>query len=193
MILKSYKIEKNSVVASNFFLIYGENSGLKEDITDSILTLKESKEYKKFEFDEDAVIKDINNLYNLIYSGSLFDEKNFIIINRVTDKSLELADDISKKEISDKLIFFRAWKLDKKSKIRNFFEKNKKFACIACYQDSDIDLKKIINNELIKRKIKLSVESINLLIERASGDRKNLRNEMAKLISYAHNKNIVDQ
>ena len=34
MILKSYEIEKNilKVIKNNFFLIYGENNGLKKDV-----------------------------------------------------------------------------------------------------------------------------------------------------------------
>ena len=81
--------------------------------------------------------------------------------------------------------------LEKKSKIRNHFEKDKKLITVACYEDSIMDLKKILNSELMKTKVKLSNESINLLIERASGDRGNLRNEIDKLISFSYKKNII--
>ena len=191
MVLKSYKIEKKIVELAKFFLIYGENSGLKKDIIKSILKLKENEKYKKFEFDEETIIKNQNIFYNLVYSGSLFDEKKFVIVNGASDKLFGLIDDISKKNTNDALIFIIAEKLEKKSKVRNLFEKSNKLICIACYQDSNIDLKKIASNELARTKIKLSYESVNLLIERASGDRNNLRNEINKLISFAHNKNIV--
>ena len=43
MLIKSYEISKKNLNSSNFFLIYGENIGLKKDITKSILELKEKK------------------------------------------------------------------------------------------------------------------------------------------------------
>jgi len=71
------------------------------------------------------------------------------------------------------------------------FEKDNNLVCIACYQDNNFDLIKIINDEIKQTKIKLSTESINLLIERASGDRNNLRNEINKLKSFALNKQVI--
>jgi len=193
MLIKSYEITKKSLNSLNFFLIYGENIGLKQDITRSVLELKEKKngKYKKFEFEEEEIIKNQNNFFNLIFSGSLFDKKKAIFINRTTDKLFNLISEISKKDIEDILIFFKAGQLEKKSKIRNLFEKDKNLVCVACYQDNNFDLIKIINDEIKQTKIKLSTESINLLIERASGDRNNLRNEVNKLKSFALNKQMV--
>ena len=98
---------------------------------------------------------------------------------------------ISKKDVKDILIFFKANQLEKKSKIRNLFEKDKNLVCIACYLDSNLYLTKIIGNEIKQTKMKLSNESINLLVERASGDRNNLRNEISKLKSFTLNKNKI--
>ena len=77
MLIKSYEITKKSLNSLNFFLIYGENIGLKQDTTSSVLELKEKKigKYKKFEFEEEEIIKNQNNFFNLIFSGSLFDKK----------------------------------------------------------------------------------------------------------------------
>ena len=85
-----------------------------------------AEKYKKFEIDEETIIKNQNIFYNLVYSGSLFDEKKFVIVNRATDKLFGLIDDISKKNTNDALIFIIAEKLEKKSKVRNLFEKSKK-------------------------------------------------------------------
>ena len=193
MIIKSYEISKKNLNSLNFFLIYGENIGLKQDIMKSVLELKEKNEgkYKKFEFEEEEIIKNQNNFFNLIFSDSLFDKKKTIFINRTTDKLFNLISEISKKNVKDILIFFKADQLEKKSKIRNLFEKDKNLVCIACYQDNNFDLIKIINDEIKQTKIKLSTESINLLIERASGDRNNLRNEVNKLKSFALDKQEV--
>lgn len=193
MLIKSYEILKKDLNFLNFFLIYGENTGLKQDIVKSVIELKEKKniKYKQFKFEEEEIIKNQNDFFNLIFSGSLFDKKKVIFVNRTTDRLFNLISEISKKDIKDILIFFEADQLEKKSKIRNLFEKDKNLVCIACYQDNNFDLIKIINDEIKQTKIKLSTESINLLIERASGDRNNLRNEINKLKSFALNKQMV--
>ena len=193
MLIKSYEILKKDLNFLNSFLIYGENTGLKQDIVKSVIELKEKKniKYKQFKFEEEEIIKNQNNFFNLIFSGSLFDKKKVIFVNRTTDRLFNLISEISKKDIKDILIFFEADQLEKKSKIRNLFEKDKNLVCIACYQDNNFDLIKIINDEIKQTKIKLSTESINLLIERASGDRNNLRNEVNKLKSFALDKQMV--
>ena len=193
MLIKSYEISKKNLNSINCFLIYGENIGLKQDITKSVLELKEKQngKYKLFKFEEEEIVKNQNNFFNLIFSGSLFDKKKAIFINRTTDKLFNLISEISKKNVEDILIFFKADKLEKKSKIRNLFEKDKNLVCVACYQDNNYDLIKIIKDEIKQTKIKLSTESINLLIERASGDRNNLRNEINKLKSFALNKQVI--
>ena len=193
MLIKSYKILEKDLNFLNSFLIYGENTGLKQDIVKSVIELKEKKniKYKQFKFEEEEIIKNQNDFFNLIFSGSLFDKKKVIFINRTTDRLFNLISEISKKDIKDILIFFEADQLEKKSKIRNLFEKDNNLVCIACYQDNNFDLIKIINDEIKQTKIKLSTESINLLIERASGDRNNLRNEVNKLKSFALDKQMV--
>ena len=193
MLIKSFEIFKKNLNYLNFFLIYGENFGLRQDILKSLLKLKEKKneKYKQFEFEEEEIIKNQNNFFNLIFSGSLFDKKKVIFINRTTDKLFNLISEISKKDIKDILIFLKAESLEKKSKIRNLFEKDEKLVCIACYQDNNFNLIKIIEDEIKQTKIKLSRETINLLVERANGDRNNLRNEMKKLKSFALNKQEI--
>lgn len=193
MIIKTYEIKKKNLEFLNLFLVYGENIGLKQDITQSLLEIKQNKneEYKKFEFEEEEIINNESNFYNLIFSGSLFDEKKIIIVNRSSDKIIELIDEISKKKINSTIIIFKASQLEKKSKIRNLFEKNKNLGCFACYLDSIFDLRKILNDKLLLSKIKLSGESISLLIERSMGDRINLSNEINKIKSLSLSKKTI--
>ncbi len=193
MIIKNYEITKKNLDFLNFFLIHGENIGLNEDLTKYILEFKEKKngKYKIFKFKESEILNDKNNIYNLIFSGSLFDKKKAIFVHIVTDKLFDLIKDIFEKENHDILIIFRAGQIEKKSKIRNLFEKEKSLVSVACYQDNNFELMKIIKNEIKLSKIKLSTESINLLIERAMGDRNNLKNEINKLKSFALNKDSI--
>ena len=117
MLIKSYEILKKDLNFFNSFLIYGENTGLKQDIVKSVIELKEKKniKYKQFKFEEEEIIKNQNDFFNLIFSGSLFDKKKVIFINRTTDRLFNLIGEISEKDIKDILIFFKADQLEKKS------------------------------------------------------------------------------
>ena len=188
MILKSYEIENKKNINSKIFLIYGENQGLKRDL---IKIIVKKKNYKRFNFDETDILNNPDNFYNLILSKSLFDPEKTIIINKITDQSLDIVDKIKIKNLEDLFIFLIAGRLEKKSKLRSYFEKEKKLVCIPCYKDNSISLGKIISSEIKNTKIKLSQESINLLINRSRGDRENLRNEINKLKNFSHNKKSV--
>ena len=153
MLIKSYQISKKNLNSLNFFLIYGKNIGFKQDITKSVLELKEKRneKYKVFKFEEEEIIKNQNNFFNLIFSGSLFDKKKAIFINRTTDKLFNLISEISKKNVKDILIFFKADQLEKKSKIRNLFEKDKNFSKSSIYNVIDRKSEqKLIENKLIE-------------------------------------------
>tara|TARA_B100000579_G_scaffold437783_1_gene468996 strand:- start:3595 stop:4593 length:999 start_codon:yes stop_codon:yes gene_type:complete len=189
MIIKSFEINKIKTENYNFFLIYGDNQGLKNDIIKDIKN-KTKKEYKKFKYTEKELLESSENFFNLILTKSFFDPNKIIIIDDVTDKIFKTIESINKK--SDVLIFILANKLDKKSKIRNLFEKDNELICIPCYEDNAISLNKIVNLEIKKSDIKISQESINLLIDRSSGDRQNLKNELEKIKSYAYKKKVIN-
>ena len=81
-------------------------------------------------------------------------------------------------------IIIKTQNLEKKSKIRILFEKEKKLICIPVYEDNSQTLTSIIYNFLRENQIKLSQEIINILIERSKGDRINLMNELSKIKSF---------
>ena len=199
MIVKSYEILKNNsnFIKHNFFLLYGENFGLKKDIREAIKKIVKNKDdsveiLTKY---ENEILNNEEDFYNLIYSGSLFSNKKIITIFDATDKLFEKIEDIYNKFPEN--IFFVIFSeiLEKKSKLRRFFEIEKETLCIPCYLDSERDLEFIAKSELQKNKISISSEAINILIERSNLDRSNLRNEIEKIKSYClHKKNIdVDE
>ena len=114
-----------------------------------------------------------------------------ITISDASDKILEKIKDIAEKYPENTYIVLLSNILEKKSKLRNFFEKNKKTICIPCYLDSEKDLYNIAIAELKKNNIILSRESLNLLIYKSNNDRSNLRNEMEKVIAYAFEKKNI--
>ena len=195
MITKSYEIEKNPTKFSNFnlFLLYGENFGLKKDIKESI-KLEVTKKDGNPEFlnlYENEVVNDPENFYNSFFSGSLFSTKKIITIHNATDKILKIIESIKDKYSKDIFLIITSEQLEKKSKLRNYFETNKQTLCIPCYLDNERDLEMIAKMILKKQNIVLSRESINLLIEKSNNDRSNLKNEIEKISSFAtNNKNL---
>ena len=196
MIIKSYEINKKklNLLKYNFILMHGENFGLKKDIKEIFINnLKQSdKNIEIISLYENEINEKEENFYNLIYSGSLFSNKKIIIINETTDKIMKKINDIYEKYPVNIFLIFLADILEKKSKLRNFFETNKETVCIPCYLDSDRDLQFIARSELNKIKISSSTEIMNLLVEKSNGDRNNLKNEIEKIKSFSLNKEKID-
>jgi len=196
MIIKSYEIKKNIQNFSNhnFYLMYGENVGLKYDIRNFIKKKIKEKNDKIeiLSLSEEEILSNEENFYDFIYSGSLFSNIKILTISQATDKMIKNISAIYDKKPENIFIFIFSNVLEKKSKLRNFFETNKETICIACYPDSVKDLEIIANTELRKNNISISREGINLLIEKSNSDRINLRNEIEKIISYSLNKKSLD-
>jgi len=190
MIVKFYQIKDVNINKNKFILFYGVNEGLKKEEI-SKLTNKEKKE-NIIKYEEKEVLENSENFLNSIYSKSLFEDKKIIIINQASDKILNLINEIIEKDIKDISIILNANNLEKKSKLRTFFEKNKETICVAFYADTTSALLVYAQNFLLKNNIKLSQENLNLIINKCNGDRGILKNELEKIRSYVlEGKNIT--
>ena len=196
MIIKSYEVQKNESNLSkyNFFLLYGENFGLKKDIKDVIkIAIKQKNDsLEMLSVYESEIFDNEENFYNSIYSGSLFSNKKIITIFDATDKIIKKVDNVYDSYVENVFLVIVSGILEKKSKLRNFFETSKKTICIPCYLDSQKDLEIIAKYELKKNNISLSSEAINLLIEKSNSDRGNLKNEIEKIKAYLLNKKNIE-
>ena len=196
MIIKSYEILKKTSNFSNYnlFLLYGENLGLKKDIKESI---KKSLNEKNSNIEVLSFYEsDINNneeiFYNSIFSGSLFSDKKIITIYNVTDKLIKQLEDVADKFPQNIILIIFSDILEKKSKIRSFFEKNKKTICVPFYEDNNQTLSTMVNIFFKERKLPISREVINLITSRSRGDRQNLNNELQKIDSFIKNKSNIN-
>ena len=182
MIIKSYELNKIDNNKYQVFLFYGQNEGLKNEI----IKKKFIDIFKKdiFRYDEKEILDNKSDFFNGILSGSFFEKKKLFIISRATDKLNDIIEEILEKKIKDITIILNASILDKRSKIRKLFEKNKDIICIPVYEDNIQTLSTIARNFFYNNKIAISQEVINLLIERSRGDRGNLINELNKIESY---------
>jgi len=192
VISKSYEIEKKipDLSKHNLLLLYGENIGLKKDIRSKIkIDLnKKEQDIEILSFYENEIIGNEDDFYNSIYSGSLFSNKKMITINNGSDKILKLIEDIYIKYPENLILIIFSEILERKSKLRIFFEKSSTALCVPCYADNNKSLETILTSELRKNNITISRESINLLIDKSNNDRNNLRNEIEKIKAYSLNK-----
>ena len=184
MISKYYEIKKfkNKI---NFFLFYGENEGQKIDVIQS--DFHEFTKENTYKYSEKDIIENKQIFFENIYSKSFFENEKLILISDVSDKILNLMQEIIESNMNDVVIILIAKRLDKKSKLRNYFEKEKIVLIVPFYEDTPQTLLSIAKKILFENKINLSSENVNLIIERSQGDRINLKNELQKIINLSQN------
>ena len=190
MIVKFFELKKNLKSNINFYLLYGPNSGLIEETINN--TLKPNLSINIFNYDESEILSNTDEFKDGIFNKSFFDEDKLIIINRATDKILHIIEEIVDKDIKDLKIIIKSGVLEKKSKLRKFFETNKSVIIIPFYEDNYQSLTSIAQIFFREKKIGISAQNINYIAERAKGNRINLKNELEKIENYCQKKNQLN-
>ena len=190
MIFKSYIIENNDEVFSQrFFLFYGENLGLKKYFKQKV-----RKNFKKCEilnYSQDEIIKMKKNFESEFSNLSLFEKNKIFLINDANDKLLEIIERLTLISSNNRVYIFSDV-LDKKSKLRNYFEKSKEHGITACYPDNETTIRRIITNEL-RGFEGLNAININIICDNCNNDRDKLLNEIEKIKTYFFKKKIETQ
>ena len=190
MIIKNFEIRKTKLEDYNFFLLYGSNQGFKRQIINEFFTSNFNGEIIRF--DESEILKNKDNFIEELLNNSLFNDEKIVLISRCTDKITAIIEEILKKEILDTKIILNSDNLEKKSKLRSFFEKEKKLICIPFYEDNNQILFQICQNFFRKENIKVSSEIISLLVERSKGDRSNIQIELEKIKNLSISRVNID-
>jgi len=190
MILKNYEIEKINLVNNKLILFYGKNEGLKKEIISKVTSKKKNIEIQKF--DENEILKNKELFIEEMLSGSLFNNEKLVIINQATDKILKTIESIYVKKIDGTIFIINSDNLEKKSKLRNFFEKEKELICIPFYPDTIQILTVLAKNFFREKKISISQSNINLIINKCNGDREYLKNELHKIELFLYNKKNIE-
>ena len=188
MIVKYFEIKKINLDINKIILLYGKNEGLKNEATN--LLIQDNSEVNYYE--ESNIIHNSDIFIEQITSKSLFGEKKTIIIKRASDKIVKIISELNEKNIEDTTIIINSDNLEKKSKLRTFFEKHKNFICVAFYPDNIQTLTKLASNFFQKNNISISHENINQIINKSNGDRKNLLDELEKINLFCANKKKID-
>ena len=190
MIIKYFELKKKITPEMKFFLIYGSNSGLIQEIIQN--NLKSILPKEVFNYEESEIINNTNDFEENIKNKSFFENNKLIVISRATDKIFKIIENIVEQNIADISIILTGGVLEKKSKLRSFFEKNKNIVCIPTYEDNPQSLGLLAQNYLKDRKILLSQQNINLIVERCRGNRINLYNELEKIENFSKSKKNID-
>lgn len=191
MIFKSYLVENNiKILDKKLVLFYGENIGLKNDFKNNLLKVFKNDEIIRL--NQEEIIKNKNKLFNEINNISLFEKKKTFLIENINDRILEILIELDTTGIADNKIYLFSDILDKKSKLRAFFEKSKKYGVVACYPDNEISIRKIIQEKLKEFK-GLNQQTINLIVENCNLNRVKLNNEIEKIKACFQNKILEEE
>jgi len=190
MIIKAYEYQKIKNSNNNFFLFYGENDGYKNQVIKEVFTENFNGNIERF--DENEILNNFDNFISSQTNKSFFDQSKLILVSRVTEKIIKLINELIERKINDITIIFNTNILDKKSKLRSIFEKDKNLICVPFYKDENKTLIQLANNFFKNNKISISQEIINLIVERSSGDRINLNNELNKISLFLLNNEKVN-
>ena len=189
MILKHFELNKKTIGSKKYFLLYGSNKGLIDETINKHLKTILSKNIHNYE--ETEILKNSDDFKESIFNKSFFEKEKLIIIQRVSDKLISIIEEMIEKKTDDISFIFISEILDKKSKIRTLFEKNKNTVCIPFYEDNNQTLSQIVRNFLKKININLSQQEINIIVERSRGDRINLNNELEKIKNFSLGKKKI--
>ena len=190
MIYKYFEINKIDQNKNHLILFYGKNEGLKNEALN--ILIKEKSNISNY--DEKEILDNKDNFIENILSKSLFENQKFIVIKRSTDKILRVIEILNSKNLEGVTIILSSDNLEKKSKLRSFFEKDKTLICVPFYPDNNQTLSKLAHNFLKEKKILISPSNINLVVSKCSGDRETLINELQKIESFSKNgKNITSE
>ena len=183
MILKSFEIKKINQNINNLILFYGKNEGLKNEAINVLA--KDKNNISNYE--EKEILDNENYFIESILSKSLFEQNKFIIVKRATDKILKLIEILHLKNLEYTIIILNSDNLEKKSKLRSLFEKDKKLVCIPFYPDNDQTISKLAYSFFRDKKVSISPSNINLIVNKCSGDREKLFNELQKIEHFSRN------
>jgi len=183
--LRNFK--KNNI---NYYLFYGPNTGLIEETINKFFKPIYTKNI--INYDESELLSNIHLFKEMIFNKSFFENEKFIIINRASNKILEIIEELIESQITDLKIIIKVGVLEKKSKLRSFFEKNESVVITAFYEDNYQSLSLMAQNIFRENKINVSGEIINLIVERSKGNRINITNEIEKILPFAKKNNKIN-
>ena len=190
MIIKSFEIDKIKLTKNNLILLYGSNQGHKNQVIKELFVKFFNGQISRL--DESEIINNYEEFISSLINKSLFEDHKLIIVSRTSEKIIKLVNEILERKVENIKIILNSDNLEKKSKLRALFEKEKNLTCIPFYEDNEKNLSSLAQTFFRNNKIKVSQEIINVLVGRSRGDRANLFNELNKIEILSITKKNID-
>ena len=190
MIIKSFEVEKIKSIKNNLILLYGSNQGHKDQVIKELFEKLFDGEISRL--DENEILNNYEEFISSLINKSLFEDDKLIVISRTSEKIIKLVNEILERKVENIKIIINSDNLEKKSKLRTIFEKEKNLTCIPFYEDNEKNLSSLAQTFFRNKKIKVSQEIINVLVGRSRGDRANLFNELNKIEILSITKKNID-
>ena len=190
MIIKSFEIDKIKLTKNNLILLYGSNQGHKNQVINELFVKIFNGQISRL--DESEILNNYEEFISSLINKSLFEDHKLIIVSRTSEKIIKLVNEILERKVENIKIILNSDNLEKKSKLRALFEKEKNLTCIPFYEDNEKNLSSLAQTFFRTKKIKVSQETINVLVGRSRGDRANLFNELNKIEILSITKKNID-
>ena len=190
MIIKSFEIDKIKLTKNSLILLYGSNQGHKSQVINELFVKVFNGQISRL--DESEILNNYEEFISSLINKSLFEDHKLIIISRTSEKIIKLVNEILERNVENTKIILNSDNLEKKSKLRALFEKEKNLTCIPFYEDNEKNLSSLAQTFFRNKKIKVSQEIINVLVGRSRGDRANLFNELNKIEILSITKKNID-
>lgn len=194
MLLKSQELnlKNKDFFKGKIILLYGENQDLIKDLNEQIIIKFSDEKIITKNIFEDDIIKDPENIINYYLNGSLFDDnKNISVIKSCSDKILDTINKI-KNNVNDNFIILNSEILLKNSKLRQFGEYDTLAICVPCYQETKLDIKRFLIQQIQISKLQLSETQIEIIINSSSLKRSKIKEVIEKLNLYKSSEKITD-
>jgi len=190
MKIKAYElkslVEKKKYSA---YLVYGQNKGLVREKSQTIIDTYKDDQTEIIKFENDELISEPEKLSNEFNTFSLIAEKKIIHVLNTKDNLTEIiTNTVIDDQNSTNLIVFETGELTPRSKLRKFFEKEKHLGILACYFDTEQDVKGLIETTFKKEDMLINTDISLLIAKHLGNERHIIKSELEKIILYLKDK-----
>ena len=189
MKIKAYEI-KDLVEREKYagYLVYGQNKGLVREKSQTIINFYKNDETEIIKFENDELISKPEKLSNEFNTFSLTAKKKILHILNTKDNLAETITNTINNQDSTNLIIFETGELTPRSKLRKFFEKEKHLGILACYFDTEQDVKGLIETTFKKEDMLINTDISLLIAKHLGNERHIIKSELEKIILYLKDK-----
>jgi DNA polymerase-3 subunit delta len=175
-------------------LLYGPDAGLVRERANALLASAVDDPNDPFslvKLDGDELSAEPSRLVDEAMTIPLFGGRRAIRIRAGSRNFTSGIDALADSPIKDCRIVIEAGELRPESPLRKACERAKTAVAIACYPDGERDLAKLIDDELRVANLRLAPDARATLMTLLGGDRQASRNELRKLMLFAHGQGEV--